>query len=135
MQIYRSLLTFFSSLSCSRYFKVPNSSQQQKKTHHKDTKQSQTVYEQSPNHLVRHHVPTATEQGTPSRNQDLGHARSLIFRCLLTGEGRGKRSEKLPILCRISANKFMFIAAKGTRAFGCWCVGGTFIPNGKEGGT
>ena len=72
VQIYRSLLTFFSSLSSSRYFKFPNSTQQQKKTYHKAIKQSQTVYEQSPNHLVRHHVPTATDKGTPSRNQDLG---------------------------------------------------------------
>ena len=95
VQIYRSLLTFFSSLSSSRYFKLPNSTQQQKKTYHKTIKQSQTVYEQSPNHLVRHHVPTATDTGIPSRNQDLGHPRSLIFRCLLAGEGRGKtRSEK-----------------------------------------
>ena len=95
VQIYRSLLTFFSSLSSSRYFKFPNSTQQQKKTYHKAIKQSQTVYEQSPNHLVRHDVPTATEQGTPSRNQDLGHPRSLIFRCLLAGEGQGKtRREK-----------------------------------------
>ena len=93
MQIYRSLLTFFSSLSSSRYFKVPHSSQQQKKTYHKAIKQNQT--EQSPNHLVRHHVSTATDQGSPSRNQDLGHPRSLIFRCLLAGEGRGRtRSEK-----------------------------------------
>ena len=62
VQIYRSLLTFFSSLSSSRYFKVLNSTQQQKKTYHKTIKQSQTVYEQSPNHLVRHHVPTVTDQ-------------------------------------------------------------------------
>ena len=101
MQIYRSLLTFFSSLSSSRYFKFPNSTQQQKKTYHKAIKQSQTVNEQSPNHLIRHHVPTATnsDQGTPCRNQDLGHPRSCpkvtrFFRCLLAGEGRGKRREK-----------------------------------------
>ena len=80
-----------------------------KKTYHKAIKQSQTVYEQSPNHLVRHHIPTATDDGSPSRNQDLGHPRSLIFRCLLAGEGRGKvRSEKTDwslIPCRISLVK------------------------------
>ena len=115
MQIYRSLLTFFSSLSSSRYFKFPNSTQQQKKTYHKAIKQSQTVYEQSPNHLIRHHVPTATDQGIRTLVTQ-GHS---FFRCLLiAGEGRGKRSEKTDhwslIPCRIS-----FV----TRAFGLWCVG------------
>ena len=147
MQIYRSLLTFFSSLSSSRYFKLPNSTQQQKKTYHKAIKQSQTVYEQSPNDLVRHHVPTATGKGTPSRNQDLGHPRSLIFRCLLAGERRGKvRSEKTDwslIPCRISlvktfnfcsANKLTFKTARVREHLGVG-VWGTFIPDGKKGGT
>ena len=116
MQIYRSLLTFFSSLSSSRYFKFPNSTQQQKKTYHKAIKQSQTVYEQSPNHLVPHHVPTTTDQGTPSRNQDLGHPRSLISR-----GGAGKDTERkdrilepdsLPnISCLICFKTFNFCSA------------------------
>ena len=148
MQIYRSLLTFFSSLSSSRYFKFPNSTQQQKKTYHKAIKQSQTVYEQSPNHLVRHHVPTATDDGTPSRNQDLGHPRSLIFRCLLAGEGRGKvRSEKTDwshwslIPCRISlvktfnfcsANKLTFKTARVREHLGVG-VWGHIYPGWQKG--
>ena len=87
-----------------------------KKTYHKAIKQSQTVYEQSPNHLVPHHVPTTTDQGTPSRNQDLGHPRSLISR-----GGAGKDTERkdrilepdsLPnISCLICFKTFNFCSA------------------------
>ena len=144
MQIYRSLLTFFSSLSSSRYFKFPNSTQQQKKTYHKAIKQSQTVYEQSPNHLIRHHVPTATND-TEQKSGLRSHKVTRFFRCLLAGVGRGKRSEKTEhwslIPCIIlsfnicSANKLMFKAARVQEHLGVG-VWGTFIPNGKKpGGT
>ena len=96
VQIYRSLLTFFSSLSSSRYFKVPDSTQQQKKTYHKAIKQSQTVYEQSPNQLVGHHVPTATDQGTePKSGPKVTHFQMLVSR---GGLGAGKtRSQQTDI--------------------------------------
>ena len=144
-----TLLTFFSSLSSSRYFKFPNSTQQQKKTYHKTIKQSQTVYEQSPNHSIRHHVPTATDQGTPNRNRDLGHPRSLIFRCLLAGEGRGKtRGEQTEywalIPCRTSFPQYVFklstfvlvihwcLQQRGYKSIWVLVFGGTFIPDGKK---
>ena len=48
----------FPLLGISRFLIAVNN---RKKTYHKAIKQSQTVYEQSPNHLIRHHVPTATK--------------------------------------------------------------------------
>ena len=88
MQIYRSLLTFFSSLSSSRYFKVPNSTQQQKKTYHKAIKQSQTVYEQSPNHLVRHHGPR------PIKVSGVRSTKVTHFQVLVIRGGAGKDTER-----------------------------------------
>ena len=92
-QIYRSLLTFFSSLSSSRYFKLPNSTQQQRKTYHKAIKQSQTVYEQSPNHLIRHHVPTATKVHRVEIRTQVTQGHSF-FQVLVSRGGAGKAERK-----------------------------------------
>ena len=134
MQIYRSLLTFFSPLSSSRYFKFPNSTQQQKKTYHKAIKQSQTVYEQSPNQLFRHDVPTATDQGTPKSG--LRSPKVTHFQALVSRGGAGKDTgrtdrilepDTLPnISCLMcfktfnfcSANKLMFKAARVQKRLG-----------------
>ena len=93
VQTYRSLLTFFSSLSSSRYFKVPDSTQQQKKTYHKAIEQSQTVYEQSPDQLLGHHVPTATDQGT-ERKSGLRSPKVTHFQVLVSRGGAGKDTER-----------------------------------------
>ena len=92
VQIYQSLLTFFSSLSSSRYFKFPNSTQQQKKTYHKAIKQSQTVYEQSPNQLARHHM--YRPRPIKVHRAEIRSPKVTHFQMLVSRGGAGKDTER-----------------------------------------
>ena len=51
-------------------------------------KQSHTVYEQSPDQLVRYHVPTATDQGTEPKS-GLRWSKVTHFQVLHYQQGRG----------------------------------------------
>ena len=112
VQIHRSLLTFFSSLSPCRYFKVPNSPQQYNYTYHKAINQSQTVYEQSPNQFVRHHVPTAVSSATLDDGSLGSYARSA------SQEKFGKiahRNKRLGLLNLRGASRGVCVCGGGGR--------------------
>ena len=64
-----------------------------KKRYHKAIKQSQTVYEQSPNQLDGHHVPTATHQDT-ERKSGLRSPKVTQFQMLVSRGGAGKDTER-----------------------------------------